>query len=422
MPKDAPSSKPVDADARFQAMELELQRLKDFSELSSDWFWEQDADLRFTRFFGVSTEKLRRSQGDFLGKRRWDMPISGVSADALAQHIATCEDRAPFRNFEYEVPGDDGVLQYYSISGTPVFNTQNEFIGYHGVGRNTTELHMAERAEHLHLEKLQLAHAELQRAMAQLVESEKLAALGALVAGISHELNTPIGVGLTAASALAYKATLFSDSAAAGISRLALDAFVRDTQTGADLLVRNLGRAADLVNRFKQVAVDQSSSQRRAFEVQEVVTEIVLTLGPSFRQSDCAVATHISPGLRLDSYPGPLGQVLTHLLTNAMTHAYAQGRGSTIVFEGKDHDTAHVRLEVRDTGCGITPENQKRVFEPFFTTRLGQGGSGLGLYIVHNIVTGVLGGQIALQSAPGQGTAIVLILPRVAPGTNTTAA
>ncbi|WP_310567205.1 diguanylate cyclase domain-containing protein, partial [Hydrogenophaga sp.] len=120
--------------------------LRDFAELSADWFWEQDAEFRFTRFFGLATEKLQRKESDFFGKRRWDMPIHGITEAQLAEHIASYERHEPFRNFEYEVPGVGGALQYYSVSGTPVFDAQGNFVGYHGVGRNITGLRRAELA------------------------------------------------------------------------------------------------------------------------------------------------------------------------------------------------------------------------------------------------------------------------------------
>lgn len=402
--------------ARETITAFEILRLKDFAELSADWFWEQDAEFRFTRFFGLSTEKLRRNQSDFLGKRRWDMHISGITPEQLAQHIAAYERHVPFRDFEYEVPGDGGAVQVYSISGTPVFNARAEFVGYHGVGRNITELRMAERAQRQHWQELQLAHAELQRAMVQLVQSEKLAALGSLVCGVAHELNTPIGSGLTAASTLAYKAHEFSQAVASGLKRSTLDTFVHDTQALADALVRSLQRSAELVSRFKQLAVDQTSAQRRPFALSDVVAEIVLTLGPSLRDSGCTLTTQIQPDLQLDSYPGPLGQVLSHLISNAMLHGYGDAPGGPIAIHAIPHGLAEIALEVRDQGRGVAPAHLQRIFEPFFTTRLGQGGSGLGLYVVHNIVTGVLGGQISVHSATDQGSSFRLVLPLRAPG------
>ena len=137
-----PTGNPFSGNPR--QIDSDFHSLRDFSELSSDWFWEQDAEFRFTRFFGLSTGLLRRKQSEFLGKRRWDLPIHGITAEQLSQHIETHERRLPFRNFEYEVAGDDGVLQYYSISGTPVFDERGEFSGYHGIGRNITDVRLAE--------------------------------------------------------------------------------------------------------------------------------------------------------------------------------------------------------------------------------------------------------------------------------------
>lgn len=142
----------------------EIQALRDFAELSSDWFWEQDAEFRFIRFYGLSTEKLRRKQSDFFGKRRWDMPISGITEEQLAEHIAAYERHEPFRDFDYEVPGEGGVTVYYSVSGAPVFDDQGVFVGYHGVGRNMTELRLAE-----------LAIKESERQLSQIVDGSSIA-------------------------------------------------------------------------------------------------------------------------------------------------------------------------------------------------------------------------------------------------------
>jgi diguanylate cyclase (GGDEF)-like protein/PAS domain S-box-containing protein len=127
-------------------VEERTSELRDFAELSADWFWAQDAELRFTQFSGAFTEKLQRKLSDFIGKRRWDMPISGISAEQLAEHIACCERHQPFRDFNYEIPASDGVIQYFSISGTPLFDQRGAFIGYRGIGRNITDLRLAEQA------------------------------------------------------------------------------------------------------------------------------------------------------------------------------------------------------------------------------------------------------------------------------------
>jgi diguanylate cyclase (GGDEF)-like protein/PAS domain S-box-containing protein len=144
-------------------VEERARELRDFAELSADWFWTQDAEFRFTGFSGLSTDKLQRKQSDFFGKRRWEMPIFGVSAAQLAEHIATCERHEPFRNFEYQIPSADGVPQYYFISGTPVFDKYGVFTGYHGNGTNITELRLAE-----------LAIKESERQLSQIVDGSSI--------------------------------------------------------------------------------------------------------------------------------------------------------------------------------------------------------------------------------------------------------
>jgi len=255
----------------------------------------------------------------------------------------------------------------------------------------------------------------LRRAKDELVRSEKMAALGSLVAGVAHELNTPIGNGLTVATTLEQRLQEFDTQIKAGLRRSDLDRWMADVKFATDVLVRNLMRAGDLVRSFKQVAVDRASSQRRQFNLQDIASEIILTLSPVISRSGCEVQAHIASGLELDSYPGPLGQVLDNLINNAMTHAFVNGQRGLIEVRAHDINADEVHIEVRDNGVGISADNLKRVFDPFFTTRLGQGGSGLGLHIVHNIVTEVLGGRIDVSSQPGAGTTFTLRVPLRAP-------
>lgn len=269
---------------------------------------------------------------------------------------------------------------------------------------------------------LQTANQELSRALSELrltqkhlVMSEKLAALGALVAGVAHELNTPIGNGLTVASTLEHRVRELAQQAEQGLRRSTLTQFLNDATQSSEILLRNLARASDLVTSFKQVAVDQTSSQRRQFQLAGLVGEILLTLSPSLRKSGCQVVQQIDPALSLDSYPGPLGQALTNLINNAMLHGFADAVPGTITIEAQALDAQSLRLSVKDDGRGIRPEDLNHVFEPFFTTRLGTGGSGLGLHITHNIVTSVLGGQIELSSTLGAGSTFTLTLPLQAP-------
>ena len=247
------------------------------------------------------------------------------------------------------------------------------------------------------------------------VQAEKLTALGAMVAGIAHELNTPIGNGITVASALEQKTRDFSAVLASGLKRSTLDQFVADTQMASEILLRNLTRAGALVTSFKQVAAGPSGAQRRAFELNDVVAEAVLLLHAQVQQSGCEIDMDCPAGLVLDSYPAPVGQVIESLVHNALTHGFDHDHPGQVDISVRAVSAQQVEIRIRDNGRGIDPAHLKRIFDPFFTTRLGQGGSGLGLHIVHNIVTGVLGGCIEVTSTLGAGAEFLVRLPIRAP-------
>jgi signal transduction histidine kinase len=248
----------------------------------------------------------------------------------------------------------------------------------------------------------------------EIVKSEKMAALGSLVAGVSHELNTPVGNGLMAVSTLSEDLRAFRGRMRDGLKRSVLDEFLLSVETGADLAMRNLQRAADLMSSFKQVAADRASSQRRRFLLHQVVHETQMTLRPMLKRAKCEVVQEIPPTLRFDSFPGPLGQVIANLIENAAKHGLGED-GGVIVLTARAAGAGAVTISVKDRGRGIAPEMQQRVFEPFFTTRMGQGGSGLGLHIAHNIVYQILGGSIELRSAAGRGCCFDVTIPLTAP-------
>ena len=255
----------------------------------------------------------------------------------------------------------------------------------------------------------------LKSAQSELVRSEKLASLGAMVAGVAHELNTPIGNSLMAATTLVDHNEDFQRVLASGkLRKSTLEQFGRDAAIACDIVVRNLGRAGELVASFKQVAVDQASSQRRRFNLQDVVAEILLTLGPTLRKSPFVVLAEIPDELLFDSYPGPLGQILTNLINNALVHAFEGREGGRIRIFAHSLNSSQVNFGVEDNGVGIAEANLPHIFDPFFTTKLGIGGSGLGLNIVHNVVTGTLGGRVEVKTSP-QGTCFILTLPVCAP-------
>ncbi|MFA9217712.1 MAG: sensor histidine kinase [Sphingomonadaceae bacterium] len=248
----------------------------------------------------------------------------------------------------------------------------------------------------------------------ELVKSEKLAALGSLVAGVSHELNTPVGNSLMAVSTLSEELSEFRGKLNTNMRRSTLDEFLHTVETGTDIATRNLQRAAELMRSFKQVAVDRASSQRRSFTLQQVLQETQMAISPMLRQASCLMQLQIPPEITLDSFPGPLGQVISNMVENAVRHGNASVVTVAAQLQGGGK---RVQISVSDNGSGIPAALQAHVFEPFFTTRLGQGGSGLGLHIAHNIVYELLGGTIALRSEGGQGTRFEITLPLQAPRT-----
>lgn len=248
-----------------------------------------------------------------------------------------------------------------------------------------------------------------------LIEAEKLASLGRLVAGVAHELNTPLGNALTVVTTLDDLLTGLEGRVAGNtLRRSDLQAHVEAAREGQDILLRNVTRAADLVRGFKQLAIDQTTDMRRRFSLVEVINEILITVRPSFNHSPFRIETDLVDA-SMDSFPGPLGQVLTNLLLNALVHAFVGREEGCVTISTSVLDGERVCLVCRDDGVGMAPEVLQRIFEPFFTTRFGQGGSGLGLHIARNIVVGLLGGAIEVCSVPGQGSEFRVTIPLVAP-------
>lgn len=274
----------------------------------------------------------------------------------------------------------------------------------------TLESRVASRTE-----ELTDALAALRRTQHELVQSEKLASLGSMVAGIAHELNTPVGNALMVVSTLADRQLEFERQMAGGLKRSVINEFLTSVRDVGDIVDRNLRRTADLISSFKQVAVDQASEQRRAFTLADVVNEIVITLSPTLRQSPYLLINEVPSNIRMDSYPGPLGQVLINLVHNALKHAFDGRSTGHFRMQAELLPDDWLRIIFSDDGNGIPPQHIDKIFDPFFTTKLGQGGSGLGLSIVHNIVTGMLGGRIEVHSQPGAGTEFCIELPLVAP-------
>jgi len=268
-------------------------------------------------------------------------------------------------------------------------------------------------------DKRRLAEAALRTSETQryLIETERLAALGGLVAGVAHEISSPIGTSLTVASTLAHRSAGFADQIASGkVRRALLVEYADGCRSAADQLVANLERAGGLIQSFKQVAVDRSSDDRRTFDLKLATEQVIVSLRARLVNSQSSVAVEIPFDIILDSYPGAYGQVLTNLTFNAVTHGFGDRLGGHMLITARRLGMHQVEITFSDDGSGIPEDVQRHVFDPFFTTRRAQGSTGLGLSIVYNLVTQQLGGRITLVSAPGNGTTICMTLPRTAPG------
>jgi len=262
---------------------------------------------------------------------------------------------------------------------------------------------------------LALSIDRLQTTQQQLVQSEKLSGLGKIVIAVAHELNTPIGSALTASTTLQARDAEFRKLMDTGMRRSELHAFLADNDLGLGLIVRNLERAAGLVMSFKTVAVDRTHSKRGIFQLRDVIDTVVALVMPDAANKRISIQTQLDGDIEMDSYPSVLEQVLLGILNNAMRHAFEGMREGEIRITALCRN-ADVVLQVVDNGSGIAPEHLSKVFDPFFTTRLGQGSSGLGLNIVYNLVSGILGGSVSATSPSGEGACFAVTIPLHAPG------
>lgn len=257
---------------------------------------------------------------------------------------------------------------------------------------------------------LEQAFNELTMMKDKLVEVEKMAALGSLVAGVAHEINTPVGTSITLASTLKDETQSLLDAVNTGLKRSTLNSYLELAQESAYLILSNLNRAGELVQSFKQVAVDQSSLEQRTFCVKHYLEEVVLSLSPQFKKASHVVTIEGDDAIAIHSYPGALAQVVTNLVTNSLTHAYLQHERGHLRFNVMQHNN-QIAIQYSDDGCGISKQILGKIFEPFFTTGRDKGGTGLGLHIAYNLVTQKLQGRIDVQSEVGKGSQFTIELP-----------
>jgi len=371
---------------------------------------------RLTEICGISVE-------DHLGRSVRDC-VPGL-ADAVEEIVRSImETGEPVTGIEVAGQRADQTEERWWVTyWHPLRNDAGDIVGINVAAEEVTERKRAVAALQAHQRELRNARDEAQAALRHLqetqeslIESEKLAALGRLVAGVAHEVNGPVGTSLTIASSLESKAAQFAAQATQGnLRRSSLNNFLEASRKASTQLVANLSHAAELVQSFKQVAIDRSSSNRRIFDLGDITRQAIKSLRAGVQDRGLTFHLDCPSDLTMNSYPGPYGQMLSNLFLNSMTHGFPDGREGTIGIEVRASGDDDVEICFSDDGCGMSVDIRQLAFDPFFTTRRDQGCTGLGLHIVHTIVTNCLGGQISLDSEPGEGTNIRIIVPRVAP-------
>lgn len=275
------------------------------------------------------------------------------------------------------------------------------------------EQKIAERTDALKTSNQELLNtlATLHQYQNQIVETEKMASLGQMVAGVAHEVNTPIGLGVTASTLLQDKLADIQrafDEKKLTSSQLAR--FLSESKENLGIIYRNMERAASLISSFKRVAVDQSNENRRQFNMQQLINEVLLSLRPNLKKTQHQIIVNCPAQLELDSKPGPINQILINLIMNSLIHAFEHIEQGEMTIDISVQDS-NCQLIYTDNGAGVPESIKKRIFDPFVTTKRGEGGSGLGLHLVYNLVTQALNGKIQLDSTLGQGIRISINFP-----------
>lgn len=250
---------------------------------------------------------------------------------------------------------------------------------------------------------------QLELAQLELIRSEKLASLGALVSGVAHEINTPLGVSVTASSYLEVVVNEFCKDQEK-LNQEMLDNFLEKIRTTSKIIQANLVRTANLVKSFKQVSVDRTNDLCRIIDVKSYLDEIILSLTPNTKKTPHKIRNLCSPGILIKSHPGAFSQIITNLIMNSIFHGFVTGESGEISLEAYSEEEV-VHLIYKDNGIGIPREIMHKIYDPFFTTKRNSGGTGLGLFIVHNIVTNQLKGSIECTSVPNKETVFHIQLP-----------
>jgi PAS domain S-box-containing protein len=376
----------------------------------------KDRDLRYVLMNRYMAGIFGIEPHDAIGQTTAELMLRYGAAKTDENDKRVLSARRELGFYEEEYKDSAGNMRQWLVNKLPILDTQGEIENIVTVALDIGERKRSEQEMRKAKDSAEAALRNLRETQNSLIEAEKLAALGRLVAGVAHEVNNPVGISLTVASALERKTANFAGQVERGdLRRSSLNDFLETARDASSQLVANLNRAAELIQSFKQVAADRNYSDQRSFDLGDLTEQVVMSLRPGLRKHNLTLNVDCEPSLIMNSYPGPYGQVLTNLFLNAVAHAFPDGRAGEVNIQVHASGKDYVEVIFADNGCGMSLDVRRRAFDPFFTTRRDQGGTGLGLHIVYSIVTTRLGGRLKLDSEPGLGTRIRMILPRVAP-------
>lgn len=303
----------------------------------------------------------------------------------------------------------DYLLKDSNIQNTITISVERVLERHKIKNENIRLMHEREEA-YIELKK---ALEESKRSQEQLIQSEKMASLGKLVADVAHEINTPIGIGVGASSHLAKMTDrIISAFNNKTMTKKDLQEYFDNAREYSEILQTNLKRTGDLIGSFKKISADQTSQKKRAFNVKSYLEEVILTLKPEIKKTKHSITLKCDDDIEIDSYPGGIAQIITNLLMNSLIHGYNPNDEGNIEIDVKSTNNT-LSISYFDDGKGIDNDDINKIFEPFFTTRRGHGGTGLGLHIVYNIVHNTLKGSIRCESAKNEGTKFFINFPKL---------
>ncbi len=419
-----------------EELETNRERLRLALEASSDGIWDHNVlsgeryySPRYFGMLGYTPEECEALQQD------WTVLLHPNDREEALLKIGQFESGAMGADsFDaiFRMKSVDGSYRWILSRSKAVRRTSTGMaLRIIGINTDITELQEAQQelgelnrdlelrveARTQELSEANVALAEsldaLSRMHENLVQSEKLAALGGLVAGVAHEINTPVGLGVTASSWLKECTEGVIKRFNAGeLKKSELEKYFETARESCTTILTNLSRAADLVQSFKQVAVDQTAGDARDFDLKELVDEVLLSLRPKYKRTTHKVEVDIPPDIDMYSYPGDIMQIVTNLVMNSLLHAFEGMENGVISISAETKGDDLVELHFKDNGCGVKSDNIKLLFDPFYTTKRGQGGTGLGLHIIYNLVTQKLKGVVSCTGDIGQGLHYTISIPR----------